>query len=202
MNIDVIKCIAEVYEFPPEKVKARIQSRRRFEDYTRLRHLYWYIENMVMGKSLTNIGKESGVDHSTVIHGRDNIQDQIDIKSAHGVVYEYAVNKVRDNIRVDVAQEMVKAISNVRNLREQSRIVLKEGFYKPASEIRKSSEELNKIIMNLAVTKVKPLKVREIENIIEKHPEMDITKFTRWQRFIQVQQKRIHHRDLLIASKK
>jgi len=68
----ILETICKFYNVSIEEV----QSKSRLLTIVKARHIYFYIANLSTEKSLEEIGKIINRDHSTVIHGKNKIQDK------------------------------------------------------------------------------------------------------------------------------
>ncbi len=92
INYKAVESISKGYEISPHKVFHSLKTRSRRREYIKLRQLYAYIRLVCDGLSLIEVGKElGGYDHSSMINSRDRIQEQIDINSFEGRIFDLCV---------------------------------------------------------------------------------------------------------------
>lgn len=95
--------ICEYMDVQPELVKRR--DRHKMVSMTR--QLIFYFSRIYTALPLSVIGKMwGGVDHSTVIHGRDRIQELLDCGYPDVVEAVFEINsKIKDVLSVDLKKE-------------------------------------------------------------------------------------------------
>lgn len=70
---EVVKVVADEYQLKP----ADIRSHDRRATLVRKRHVAMYLAAHLTKRSLPEIGRQLGFDHSSIIHGRDNVERRL-----------------------------------------------------------------------------------------------------------------------------
>lgn len=149
LNQDIVEAIAKGFNTPAWKVAQSISTRRRKRECVKFRQLYCYIRVVYDNLSLTEIGMEiGGYDHSTVIHSKRNIQDQIDINSYDGKRYYqsalFYANELKRNYKSNAINDSVQVFTTLKKLLSM------EELSSQRSKIRTEVEKLKDIITLLS----------------------------------------------------
>ena len=81
---NILKDICETLEEPIDKVS----SHDRHANYVRCRHLYYYVSDLKTGYTNKQIGALiHGADHTTVIHGKRKVSDQLEVGEESLITY-------------------------------------------------------------------------------------------------------------------
>lgn len=149
LNQDVLLAISKGFNTPSWKVAQSINTRSRAREYVKIRQMYAYIRVVYDKLSLKEVGDEmGGFDHSTIIHSKNEIQDQIEIGSFDGRVYKqcclFYTNEIKRNYKTTALNDSVQVFTSLK------RLLYMEDLSSQRTKIRKQIEKLKDIITILS----------------------------------------------------
>ena len=163
LNQDVILAISKGFNKPTWKVAQSISLTSREREHVKIRQIYAYIRVVYDDISLTEVGNEmGGFDHSTIIHSKNEIQNQMDINSFDGRVYKqcclFHANELKRSYKTTALNDSVQVFTTLQ------RLLKMEDLSSQRTKIRIQIEKLKNIITLLSNEQEENEQEKTIEN--------------------------------------
>jgi hypothetical protein len=93
---EVVKVVADEYKVRPDDIR----SHDRRAPLVRYRHVAMYLAAHLCKRSLPEIGRQLGFDHSSIIHGRDNVERRMTTEAGLVDVIVRLKEKIAERVRI------------------------------------------------------------------------------------------------------